>query len=88
MDNAVLTIHDSEGFSDDIWQLKSDFDENQWKSIINDFANLVQDVYDFLDSELYDEEGNNVSYPADKWYQLGDLANMLNSIGVKKAVIK
>lgn len=88
MKNATLVVHNSAKFSNDIWQCDSDFNTKQWKLAIKTFAEITQDVYDFLCQSLYDKNGKEITYPDDKLYQLGDVANMLNSIGVKKAVMK
>lgn len=82
MKNAELTINNGAKFSDDIWQYEAEFTEKQWRETIEEFADVLQDAYDFLDQELYDEDGNDVTYPDDMLYQIGDVINMLRSIDV------
>ena len=82
MKNAELTINNGAKFSDDIWQYEAEFTEKQWRETIEEFANVLQDAYGFLDQELYDENGNDVTYPDDMLYQIGDVINMLRSIDV------
>lgn len=77
MKNATLIVNNSEKFSDDIWQYKSDFTETQWKESIDNFADNLQDIYNWLTcNEEFDMD--------DKLYILGDVINMLNSIDVRK----
>jgi len=76
MKNGTLIVHNSEKFSDDIWQSKNDFTEEEWKEAIDSFASNLQDIYNWL---TCNEEFNM----DDKLYILGDVINMLNSIDVK-----
>lgn len=83
MNNATLVIKNNREFADDIWQYKAEFTEKQWKETVTGFAEALQNAYDFLDQELFDEEGNDITYPADMLYQIGDVINMLTSIGIR-----
>ena len=76
--NATLIITNGERFSEDIWQDADSFTEEQWKEAFEDFARVIQDAYDYLDEEHHED-----MYPADRLYQLGDVANMLRSIEVQ-----
>ena len=79
MKNAKLVIKDSKKFSDDIWQYENDFDSEQWKMAIDNFADNLQDIYDWLEeSELFDD----VDFPFAQ-YVLGDTINMLRNIAIK-----
>lgn len=82
--NATLVVTNSEQFCNDIWQYENeDFKIKEWKASIKGFAEVVQAAYDFLDQELYDEDGNEMEFGDDVLYQLGDVANMLRSIDIK-----
>jgi len=82
--NATLVVTNSTQFCNDIWQYENeDFKIKEWKASIKGFAEVVQAAYDFLDQELYDEDGNEMEFDDDVLYQLGDVANMLRSIDVK-----
>jgi len=77
MKNGTLIINDSEKLSNDIWQCDYDFTEDQWQDAVENFAENLQDIYDWLTcNEDFDMD--------DKLYILGDVINMLNSIDVKK----
>ena len=77
MKNATLIVNDSEKFSDDIWQCKSDFTETQWQDAMESFAISLQDIYNWLD------ENEEFDMP-DCLYVLGDVINMLHNIDVKR----
>ena len=75
--NATLVVNNAKKFSDDIWQYDADFTEEQWKEAIENFADNLQDIYNWLTcNEDFDMD--------DKLYILGDVINMLNSIDVNK----
>lgn len=77
MKNAMLIINNSEKFANNIWQYNADFTETQWKESIDNFADNLQDIYNWLTcNEDFDMD--------DKLYILGDVINMLNCIDVKK----
>ena len=80
MESAILVINDEKKFCYDIWQYKNTFTEEEWKSTIRNFADIIQDAYKYLSEER--EKGD--VYPDDKLYQVGDVANMLYSIGLRK----
>jgi len=76
--NAVLLIKDRDGFEDDIWQISGDnFELNEWKTAINNFADNAQNIYDWID-DLEITIGSEFDL-----YVLGDLINMLRSIDVE-----
>ena len=79
MKNATLIIKNGKGFEDDIWQLdNAEFKVNQWISIINNFADNAQAIYDWLD-----EHGEGFNTRNFDLYILGDTINMLRSIDVE-----
>ena len=78
--NAYLSIRNSRKFESDIWQYgvgdAPNFNEGQWKSVINNFAETLQSIYnDISDGKEVDESD---------LYVLGDVVNMLFSIDVIK----
>jgi len=76
--NAVLLIKNRDGFEDDIWQISGDnFELNEWKTAINNFADNAQSIYDWIDN-LETTVGSEFDL-----YVLGDLINMLRSIDVE-----
>ena len=77
MSNATLVIKDNEGFCNDIWQYENYFTEEQWKEILEGFADIVLEAKQVL------EEMETPDFLDDKLYQLGDVANMLLSLEVK-----
>ena len=79
MKSATLVIYDGKRFAKDIWQADGDFTKEQWKQTIRGFADVLEDVYDYLDQDRGDD-----TYPDDKLYIVGDIMNMLLSIDVKK----
>lgn len=76
--NAVLLIKNRDGFEDDIWQISGDnFELNEWKTAINNFADNAQSIYDWINNlEMIVESKFDL-------YVLGDLINMLRSIDVE-----
>ena len=82
MKNATLVIRNSEKFADDIWQCEEDFSRSQWKEALSTFVDALNEAYEFLDQELYDEDGTETVFGADKLYIIGDVINMLSSINV------
>ena len=84
MKNATLVINDETEFCEDIWQYRNSFTEEQWNELIKGFANTLNNAYRFINQELYDENGDEVYFPDDELYVVGDIINMLLAIDVKK----
>ena len=76
--NATLVINDSEKFQEDIWKTHEDWNEEKWKTSLKYQAETLQ--------KLYEELSSTEEYcgGCEELYALGDVINMLNSIGVKK----
>ena len=79
MENAVLKINDTNAFENDIWQIDTDdFTADQWKIAINNFADNLQALYDWIDEQDEIVGGEDFDH-----YVLGDTINMLRSIGIE-----
>lgn len=91
MANATLVINNSKKFMDDIWQYKGNFNKSNWESSIENWSELLNELYEIINTEDFDnfitelsERYSDIEYFGDdKLYQLGDLINMLDSINVK-----
>ena len=76
--NAILLIRNSKEFEDDIWQYgvscAPNFNNNQWKSVIESFAESLQNIYHCIDNGEEVDDSN--------LYVLGDVINLFQSIDV------
>lgn len=82
--NATLVISNEEDFCNDIWQYRNNFTEEQWSETIKGFAGTLNNAYRFINQELYNKNGDEVCFPDDELYVIGDIINMLLAIDIKK----
>lgn len=71
----------SEDFTERIWQCKDKFSDEQLNQVVENWANLVQDILICLSDEKPTEE--ILEKIDNDYYPLGDLVNFLENIEIK-----
>ena len=83
MSNATLVVNNNKGFVEDIWQCESEFTRNQWKEVIDGFADILSRIYDILeDEDIAERAFEQYDFTDSELYELGDTINMLKNIDV------